>query len=149
MYGENPCPNAQDPPDSATPEPPDAAPAHKPPDAVPAAPEHPVVPLAPERPVVPPAPEHSVVPQAPERSVVPPAPEPLFLPGLGALVVDTGRGDRVGEFRGIAGPYWSLRPVGGGTEWEAEPQRVRPALLMEQLRARTARLNARSRGEVL
>ncbi|CAM5228686.1 hypothetical protein SCALM49S_03723 [Streptomyces californicus] len=54
-----------------------------------------------------------------------------------------------GEFRGVAGPYWSLRPVGGGTEWEAEPQRVRPALLMEQLRARTARLNARSRGEVL
>lgn len=140
MYGENPCPNAQDPPDSATPEPPDAAPAHKPPDAVPA---------APERPVVPPAPERSVVPQAPERSVVPPAPEPLFLPGLGALVVDTGLGDRVGEFRGVAGPYWSLRPVGGGTEWEAEPQRVRPALLMEQLRARTARLNARSRGEVL
>lgn len=149
MYGENPCPNAQDPPDPATPEPPDAAPAHKPPDAVPAAPEHPVVPLAPERPVVPPAPERSVVPQAPERSVVTPAPEPLFLPGLGALVVDTGRGDRVGEFRGVAGPYWSLRPVGGGTEWEAEPQRVRPALLMEQLRARTARLNARSRGEVL
>ncbi len=140
MYGENPCPNAQDPPDSATPEPPDAAPAHKPPDAEP---------TAPERPVVPPAPERSVVPQAPERSVVPPAPEPLFLPGLGALVVDTGRGDRVGEFRGVAGPYWSLRPVGGGTEWEAEPQRVRPALLMEQLRARTARLNARSRGEVL
>lgn len=122
MYGENPCPNAQDPPDPATPEPPDAAPAHKPPDAV---------------------------PTAPERPVVPPAPEPLFLPGLGALVVDTGRGDRVGEFRGVAGPYWSLRPVGGGTEWEAEPQRVRPALLMEQLRARTARLNARSRGEVL
>ncbi|WP_373681625.1 hypothetical protein [Streptomyces sp. b94] len=90
-----------------------------------------------------------MVPQAPERSVVPPAPEPLFLPGLGALVVDTGRGDRVGEFRGVVGPYWSLRPVGGGTEWEAEPQRVRPALLMEQLRARTARLNARSRGEVL
>ncbi len=149
MYGENPCPNAQDPPDPATPEPPDAAPVHKPPDAEPTAPEHPVVPLAPERPVVPPAPERSVVPRAPDRSVVPPAPEPLFLPGLGALVVDTGRGDRVGEFRGVAGPYWSLRPVGGGTEWEAEPQRVRPALLMEQLRARTARLNARSRGEVL
>lgn len=140
MYGENPCPNAQGPPDPATPEPPDAAPARKPSDTVSAAPEHPVGPPAPERPVVPPA---------PERSVVPPAPEPLFLPGLGALVVDTGRGDRVGEFRGVAGPYWSLRPVGGGTEWEAEPQRVRPALLMEQLRARTARLNARSRGEVL
>ncbi|MFH8881383.1 hypothetical protein [Streptomyces californicus] len=84
-----------------------------------------------------------------ERPAAPPASELLALPVLGALVVDTGRGDRVGEFRGVAGPYWSLRPVGGGTEWEAEPHRVRPALLMEQLRARTARLNARSRGEVL
>nr|WP_202418193.1 hypothetical protein [Streptomyces sp. YIM 132580] len=71
------------------------------------------------------------------------------LPSLGALVVDTSRADRVGEFRGVAGGRWSLRPVGGGREWEAEPGHVRPALLMEQLRARTARLNARSRGEVL
>ncbi|MEU6627063.1 hypothetical protein ABZ905_02085 [Streptomyces parvus] len=76
-------------------------------------------------------------------------PEPPDLPALGALVVDTSRADRVGEFRGVAGPYWSLRPVGGGAEWEAEPCHVRPALLIEQLRARTARLNARSRGEVL
>lgn len=45
--------------------------------------------------------------------------------------------------------YWSLRPVGGGAEWEVEPRYVRPAVLIEQLRARTARLNARSRGEVL
>ncbi|MEU5282457.1 hypothetical protein N7925_13835 [Streptomyces sp. CA-278952] len=79
----------------------------------------------------------------------PNAEEPPDPPAPGTLVVDTGRGDRVGEFRGVAGPYWSLRPVGGGAEWEAEPHRVRPALLIEQLRARTARLNARSRGEVL
>ncbi|MFF6905931.1 hypothetical protein ACFY9Q_08330 [Streptomyces sp. NPDC012389] len=72
-----------------------------------------------------------------------------FPPALGALVVDTSRADRVGEFRGVAGTRWSLRPVGGGREWEAEPVHVRPALLIEQLRARTARLNARSRGEVL
>ncbi|MFD8584948.1 hypothetical protein ACFV2A_18880 [Streptomyces californicus] len=71
------------------------------------------------------------------------------VPARGVLLVDTSRGDRVGEFRGVAGPYWSLRPVGGGREWEVEPRFVRPALLMEQLRARTARLNARSRGEVL
>lgn len=75
--------------------------------------------------------------------------QPPDLPALGALVVDSGHGDRVGEFRGVAGARWSLRPVGGGVEWEAEPRLVRPALLMEQLRARTARLNARSRGEVL
>ncbi|WP_439080964.1 hypothetical protein [Streptomyces sp. WL006] len=76
-------------------------------------------------------------------------PSPTPVPAPGTLVVDTSRADRVGEFRGIAGPYWSLRPVGGGVEWEVEPRHVRAAVLIEQLRARTARLNARSRGEVL
>ncbi|MFD8955683.1 hypothetical protein ACFXKH_38750 [Streptomyces caelestis] len=57
--------------------------------------------------------------------------------------------DRVGEFRGVAGPYWSLRPVGGGAEWEAEPERVRPADPMERLHAKTARANARSWGALL
>ncbi|MEU0355833.1 hypothetical protein [Streptomyces cyaneofuscatus] len=74
---------------------------------------------------------------------------PPDLPAPGALLVDTSRNDRVGEFRGVAGCYWSLRPVGGGREWEVEPRHVRPALPIEQLRARTARANARSRGEVL
>lgn len=83
------------------------------------------------------------------ENVCPNAQQPPEPPAPGTLMVDTGRGDRVGEFCGVAGPCWSLRPVGGGAEWEAEPHRVRPALLMEQLRARTARLNARSRGEVL
>ncbi len=76
-------------------------------------------------------------------------PSPTPVPAPGTLVVDTSRADRVGEFRGVAYPYWSLRPVGGGVEWEVEPRHVRPAVLIEQLRARTARLNARSRGEVL
>ncbi|MCX4652216.1 hypothetical protein OG249_09935 [Streptomyces microflavus] len=74
---------------------------------------------------------------------------PPDLPAPGTLLVDTSRADRVGEFRGVAGLYWSLRPMGGGIEWEVEPQHVRPALPIEQLRARTARANARSRGEVL
>ncbi|CAM5543113.1 hypothetical protein SAVIM338S_04331 [Streptomyces avidinii] len=65
-------------------------------------------------------------------------------PAPGTLVVDTSRGDRVGEFRGLAGPYWALRPVRGGPEWEAEPHAVRPADPMERLRAETARRNARS-----
>ncbi|MFD6800791.1 hypothetical protein [Streptomyces cyaneofuscatus] len=64
-------------------------------------------------------------------------------------LVDTSRNDRVGEFRGVAGARWSLRPIGGGIEREVDPRHVRPALPMEQLRARTARANARSRGEVL
>ncbi|MER5812539.1 hypothetical protein ABT143_30875 [Streptomyces sp. NPDC002033] len=70
--------------------------------------------------------------------LLPPPPVP------GTFVVDTGHADRVGEFRGLAGPYWSLRPVRGGPEWEAEPARVRLADPMERLRAETARRNARS-----
>lgn len=68
------------------------------------------------------------------------------LPATGALVVDQGRKDRVGEFRGVSGPYWSLRPVGGGPEWEADPGHVRPATAGERLSALTAEQNARSRG---
>ncbi|MEW1610620.1 MULTISPECIES: hypothetical protein [unclassified Streptomyces] len=87
-----------------------------------------------------------------DENVRPNTQQPPDLPALpapGALMVDTSRADRVGEFRGVAGARWALRPVGGGREWEAEPRHVRPALPMEQLRARTAWLNARSRGEVL
>ncbi|MYR62681.1 hypothetical protein GTY54_42935 [Streptomyces sp. SID625] len=75
--------------------------------------------------------------------------ETRTLPAVGALVVDTGSGDAVGEFRGVTGSRWSLRPVCGGAEWEAEPGRVRPVSDAERLRARTARANARSRGEFL
>ncbi|WP_328723842.1 hypothetical protein OHT52_21820 [Streptomyces sp. NBC_00247] len=64
-------------------------------------------------------------------------------------MVDTSREDRVGEFRGVAGPYWAIRPVGGGIEWEAAPESVRPASPTERLRAENARCNARSRGDVL
>ncbi|MEU1089463.1 hypothetical protein ACFYPN_03875 [Streptomyces sp. NPDC005576] len=70
-------------------------------------------------------------------------------PALGAVLVDTGRQDRVGEFRGISGPYWAIRPLSGGLEWEAAPEQVRPANPMERLRAENARCNARSRGDVL
>ncbi|GAA2984879.1 hypothetical protein [Streptomyces fulvorobeus] len=75
--------------------------------------------------------------------------ELVHVPLPGTLLVDTGRGGRVGEFRGVAGPYWSLRPVCGGQEWEAEPQRVRPVTPIERLSAENARQNARSRGDML
>ncbi|MFD3873729.1 hypothetical protein [Streptomyces sp. NPDC058623] len=70
--------------------------------------------------------------------------QPPQPPSPGTLVVDTAQGGRVGEFRGVAGPYWALRPVRGGAEWEAEPRHVRPAEPMERLRAENARRNARS-----
>ncbi|MEE1746775.1 hypothetical protein [Streptomyces sp. JV184] len=74
--------------------------------------------------------------------------EPV-LPLVGVLLVDASRHDRVGEFRGVAGPYWSLRPVCGGAEWEAEPVNVRVASPLERLRAENARCNARSAGRIL
>ncbi|MFB6423078.1 hypothetical protein ACFCXC_00390 [Streptomyces microflavus] len=69
-------------------------------------------------------------------------------PSVGDLVHDS-RTESVGEFRGTSGPYWSLRPVVGGTEWEADPEDVRPADPAERLRAKTARANARSHGALL
>ncbi|MFJ1924223.1 hypothetical protein [Streptomyces sp. NPDC088131] len=83
------------------------------------------------------------------RIVPPDGQEPAHVPTPGTLMVDIGRGNQVGEFRGLAGPYWSLRPVCGGQEWEAEPEHVRRADPIERLRAENARCNARSRGEVL
>ncbi|WP_405779570.1 hypothetical protein [Streptomyces sp. NBC_00859] len=71
--------------------------------------------------------------------------EPSYVPDLGALMVDTGHGNRTGEFRGLAGSYWSLRPVSGGIEWEAAPEQVRTPNRTELLAAEIARANARSR----
>ncbi|MFR9796735.1 hypothetical protein ACL02U_12640 [Streptomyces sp. MS06] len=61
----------------------------------------------------------------------------------GTLVFDI-RSDKVGEYRGQAGPYAMLRPVGGGREWEADPALVRPATQRERLYARVRAANARS-----
>ncbi|WP_231626327.1 hypothetical protein [Streptomyces apocyni] len=79
-----------------------------------------------------------------ERQASPPP-----VPAPGTLVVDTSCARGVGEFRGLAGPYWSLRPLCGGTEWEAKPEHVRLAAPIERLQAENARCNARSRGELL
>jgi len=51
----------------------------------------------------------------------------------------------VGEFRGRAGPYVMLRPLGGGREWQADPARVRPATPDERLSAGVRAVNARAR----
>lgn len=70
------------------------------------------------------------------------------IPPIGSYVVDTRTG-RVGRLMGEAGPFLSLRPVGGGLEWECAPDRVRPATAAERISATTAYVNARSRGDVL
>ncbi|GGX51567.1 hypothetical protein [Streptomyces minutiscleroticus] len=68
-------------------------------------------------------------------------------PPVGAYAVDTGTG-RVGVVTAHKGAYVQLRPVGGGREWDAEPEAVRAATTAERLSAATAYANARSRGEV-
>ncbi|MER8042526.1 hypothetical protein [Streptomyces sp. NPDC094032] len=51
---------------------------------------------------------------------------------------------KVGEYRGQAGPYAMLRPLGGGREWQADPERVRPATPEERLSAGVRAANARA-----
>ncbi|MFF3819388.1 hypothetical protein ACFYYD_22790 [Streptomyces bluensis] len=73
-----------------------------------------------------------------------PAPRPRLSPGT---VVRDEQRNRIGEVMGAEGPYLQLRPLGGGREWDAEPDRVRPATTAERLSAAVAAANAVSRGE--
>ncbi|GAA2477169.1 hypothetical protein [Streptomyces gobitricini] len=66
---------------------------------------------------------------------------------VGSYVVDV-RNGRVGRVMGHVGPYLQLRPIGGGREWDCPPDGTRPATDAERIRAATAYVNARSRGEV-
>lgn len=50
---------------------------------------------------------------------------PAEWPTVGALAVDTQR-DRIGVVMGQVGNKLQLRPPGGGREWDADPQQVRP-----------------------
>ncbi|MFI8522277.1 hypothetical protein ACIGEZ_31335 [Streptomyces sp. NPDC085481] len=51
---------------------------------------------------------------------------------------------KVGEYRGQAGPYAMLRPIGGGREWQADPDGVRPATQDERLSAGVRAANERA-----
>ena len=62
----------------------------------------------------------------------------------GTLVHDPRTGE-IGEYRGKAGPYAILRPVGGGREWEADPLLIRPATPEERLSAGVKAANRQSR----
>ncbi|WP_405801987.1 hypothetical protein [Streptomyces sp. NBC_01506] len=64
---------------------------------------------------------------------------------MGDTVHDTAR-DRVGVVTDRQGPYFQLRPLGGGREWDADPAGVRPLSPAELLSARLAYANTRSRG---
>lgn len=51
---------------------------------------------------------------------------------------------KVGEYRGPAGPYAMLRPIGGGREWQADPEKVRPATRDERITAGVRAVNERA-----
>ncbi|MGW6054449.1 hypothetical protein [Streptomyces sp. NPDC055189] len=62
------------------------------------------------------------------------------------LVIDTRR-MRLGRVMGHEGPYVQLRPPGGGREWDARPEDVRPAREEEVLRASVAEVGTTVRGQ--
>ncbi|MGC9537087.1 hypothetical protein [Streptomyces sp. UG1] len=68
-------------------------------------------------------------------------------PGIGELAKDTSRG-RIGVVMGKLGGrvQMQIRPVGGGKEWDAIPDRVEPPSAREELSARLAIKNGNSRG---
>ncbi|MFF3375758.1 hypothetical protein ACFYXF_22760 [Streptomyces sp. NPDC002680] len=71
-----------------------------------------------------------------------------YTPNLGDVVEDTGT-RKIGKIMGFAGPYVQLRPIGGGREWDARPDDLRPVTGAQALRSAFAVANARSRGEHL
>ncbi|MFH8489707.1 hypothetical protein [Streptomyces longisporoflavus] len=63
---------------------------------------------------------------------------------IGKVVHDAAR-DIVGRVMGHEGPHIQLRPLAGGREWDADPDRVRVLTPDELLSALLAEVNARSR----
>ncbi|MER5434288.1 hypothetical protein [Streptomyces sp. NPDC002588] len=61
----------------------------------------------------------------------------------GTVVYDPAS-DKVGEYQGKSGPYALIRPLGGGREWEAPPESLRPATPGERLTASVRAANDRS-----
>ncbi|MEC4017772.1 hypothetical protein [Streptomyces sp. H27-D2] len=69
---------------------------------------------------------------------------PEYAPEGGETVRDAGSG-RVGVVMGKVGPYYQLRPVGGGKEWDVPPSNIRAISQTEVLSVRVAVANERSR----
>ncbi|MGP4007431.1 hypothetical protein [Streptomyces sp. 4N124] len=68
-----------------------------------------------------------------------------YTPEIGDLVFDEAT-RKIGRAVDRVGPYWQLKPPGGGQEWDAHGP-LRPATTAERLSAGVALANARSRGE--
>ncbi|MCX4882195.1 hypothetical protein [Streptomyces sp. NBC_00847] len=65
-------------------------------------------------------------------------------PGIGELAKDSAR-DRIGVVMGAVGGRVQIRPIGGGTEWDAHPDNVVAPSPREELSTRLAIKNANSR----
>jgi hypothetical protein len=65
--------------------------------------------------------------------------------GVGAFAYDARRG-RVGEVMHISRNLYALRPAGGGLEWDARREDLRPATALDRLRPALKEVNARSEG---
>lgn len=73
-------------------------------------------------------------------------PEPRQVPEPGTPVMDLAR-KKVGRVMDTPwGTKVALRPEGGGTEWDAELDKVRPVSTSELLSPRVAEANRRSQG---
>ncbi|MEU5701923.1 hypothetical protein [Streptomyces aurantiacus] len=64
------------------------------------------------------------------------------IPVVGTVVRDARHG-RVGRVMGHEGPYIQLRPLAGGREWDAAPERIRVLTSDELLSVLLADANAR------
>lgn len=62
----------------------------------------------------------------------------------GTLLYDAVSG-QVGAYQDRSGPYALLRPVGGGREWQAKPEALRPATDRERIGAQVKAANERTR----
>ncbi|WP_338781689.1 hypothetical protein [Streptomyces sp. DG1A-41] len=71
--------------------------------------------------------------------------EAPHVPEIFELVRDVGA-KKIGEVRGKEGPYYQLRPVGGGREWDARPENIRELTPEERVRAKVRTVNRRSSG---
>ncbi|MGW0708100.1 hypothetical protein ACWD4G_19460 [Streptomyces sp. NPDC002643] len=65
-------------------------------------------------------------------------------PDIGELAKDTAT-NRIGVVMGEVGGRVRIRPIGGGAEWDAIPDDVKPPSAREELSARLAIKNGNSR----
>ncbi|WP_329216964.1 hypothetical protein OG352_13430 [Streptomyces sp. NBC_01485] len=85
-------------------------------------------------------------PPTPADRDQPPSDPGSYEPRIDDIAVDAGA-NKTGRVVDFVGSRVWLRPVGGGIEWNARPEDLRPATTAETLSKDVAAANARSRGE--